>query len=146
MVDMYALMSALPISDLEPDLVASIGGLLDAPKDQSRQYDIFLLEQPAGQRVPYIDPMQAWDVILRGRGLAEDAAKAKTIAFLVRMKANLKESLWVRFSTPSTQSPLNVFPFLTLSPAKNLSRMNEKFSHAYHLSSQSVPTCGQVVH
>lgn len=35
MVDISVLMSALPISGLEPQWVAFIGGLIDVPEDQA---------------------------------------------------------------------------------------------------------------
>jgi hypothetical protein len=70
MVDISALMRVLPVSRLEPDWVASLGGFIDVPKDRGWQERIRLLEPPAGQRVPYIEPVEALEKLLRRQGVA----------------------------------------------------------------------------
>jgi hypothetical protein len=57
-VDVQALMRALPVSGLEPEWVASVGGLIDVADDQGWREIIHFLEPPAGQRFPYIDPVK----------------------------------------------------------------------------------------
>jgi hypothetical protein len=96
-VDIKALMRALPISGLEPQCLASIGGLIDAPKDQRWREIIDLLEPPAGQRVPYIEPAKAIEKLLRRQGVAPDDAQARSREAAVRMRADLADDHWVNF-------------------------------------------------
>ena len=74
-VDIQALMHALPVSGLEPQRLASVGGLIDVPKDRRWQETLELLEPPAGQRVPFIEPVGALERILRHQGVALELAK-----------------------------------------------------------------------
>ena len=94
---MAALMSALPISDLEPDLVALISGLIDVPKDQSWRTNLTLLEPPAGQRTPYIDPRQAVPILLRSHGATEAVAQARAQDIVATLKASIDADRWVNF-------------------------------------------------
>ena len=95
MVDISALMRALPVSSLEPDTVAILGGFIDRPKDEHWKDTICLLEPPAGRRVPYIEPVQALETLLRRQGVALDTAQAR--AALARMKAGIEEDHWINF-------------------------------------------------
>lgn len=96
-VDIDALMHALPVSGLEPQCLASIGGLIAVPKDRRWQETIALLEPPAGQRVPYIDPVAAQEKILRHQGVEMTLAKTRAIEAVSRMRADLTEDRWVNF-------------------------------------------------
>lgn len=97
MVDISALMRALPVSSLEPDWVAILGGFIDRPKDERWQDSIWLLEPPAGRRVPYIEPLRALETLLRRQGVALDAAQVQARAALARMKADIEEDHWINF-------------------------------------------------
>ena len=97
MVNIAALMKALPVSGLEPANVALLGGFIDAPKDRSWQEHIWLLEPPAGQHIPYIEPMGALEKLLRRQGIAPEDAKARALEAMVRMKKNVQEAYWVNF-------------------------------------------------
>jgi hypothetical protein len=97
MVDIAALMKVLPVSALEPDWVASLGGFIDVPKDRWREERIGLLEPPAGQRVPYIEPVDALEKLLRRRDIAPEDAKARAVEAVARMKDDVAEDRWVNF-------------------------------------------------
>jgi hypothetical protein len=97
MVDISALMRVLPVSALEPDWVATIGGLIEAPQDQAWRESIVLLEPPAGRRVPYIEPLQAVEKLLRRRNVAPDDAEIWAREAVVRLKKTVKASHWVNF-------------------------------------------------
>jgi hypothetical protein len=97
MVDISALMRVLPVSALEPNWVASLGGFIDLPKDRDWQERIGLLEPPAGQRTPYIEPLEALDKLLRRRGVAPVDAKARALEAVTRMKEAVSENRWVNF-------------------------------------------------
>lgn len=97
MVDISALMKVLPVSALEPDCVASLGGFIDVPKDRGWQERIRLLEPPAGQQVPYIEPVEALEKLLRRQGIAPEDAMARALDAVARMKEDVAEDHWVNF-------------------------------------------------
>lgn len=101
-VDIAALMKVLPVSALEPDWVASLGGFIDVPKDRWWEGRIGLLEPPAGQRVPYIEPVDALEKLLRCRGVAPEDAKARVLEAVARMKDDVAEDRWVNFSSTTS--------------------------------------------
>lgn len=106
MVNIDAIMKVLPVSSLEPDFVASIGGLIDVPCDRDWQERIWLLEPPTGQRVPYIEPVEALDKLLRGQGIASDIAKSLVREVLACMKIDIAEDRWGNiFDTYESESP-----------------------------------------
>lgn len=94
MVDIPALLKALPVSALAPNCLASLGGLVDVPKDRDWQERIDFLEPPAGQRVPYIDPVTALEKLLRRKGVPKDVALVQAqeaaAGMRVRMDAGLR--------------------------------------------------------
>ena len=98
MVDIAALMRRLPVSRLEPNWVASLGGFIDVPKDRCWEEHIGLLEPPAGgQRVPYIEPVGALEKLLRSQGVAPEDAKARALDAVAWMKDEVAEEHWVNF-------------------------------------------------
>lgn len=97
MVNIAALMKVLPVSALEPNWVASLGGFIDVPKDREWTERIGLLEPPAGQRVPYIEPVDALEKLLRRQGIASEDAKARALEAVARMKDDVAEDRWVNF-------------------------------------------------
>ena len=96
-VDIQALMKALPVSGLGPQCLASIGGLIDIPKDQRWREFINLLEPPAGQRVPYIEPAKAIEKLLCRQGVSPDDAQARSRETVVRMRGDVADEHWVNF-------------------------------------------------
>lgn len=96
-VDIQALMRALPVSGLEPQWLASVGGLIDVPKDRRWQETIEFLEPPAGQRVPYIEPVGALEKIMRHQGVELALAKTRAIEAVARMKMDMADVQWVNF-------------------------------------------------
>ncbi len=105
-VNIDAIMKVLPVSSLGPDCVALIGGFIDVPCDRDWQERIWLLEPPAGQRVPYIEPVEALEKLLRGQGVASDIAKSLVREVLAYMKIDIAEDRWVNvFDTYESESP-----------------------------------------
>lgn len=90
-------MQALPVSGLEPQSLATIRGLIEAPRDQSWQESIELLEPPAGRRVPYIDPAKALEKLLRRQGISTDDAQARACEAVLQMKKDISKCHWVNF-------------------------------------------------
>lgn len=97
MVDIAALMRVLPVSGLEPEWVASIGGIVDVPKEQAWQEHITLLEPPAGQHVPYIDPVTALERLLRRQEDALGDAQVRAREAVARMRDEVADDRWVNF-------------------------------------------------
>ena len=97
-VDIQALMRALPVSTLEPNTVAYLGGFSKSLKnDATVRESIRLLEPPASERVPYIDPVAALATLLRYHGLSTEEAKREALHALDRMKHEVAAEIWVNF-------------------------------------------------
>lgn len=97
MVDIEALMNALPVSALAPNWVGSIGGFVAVRKGYEWQDRIMLLEPPAGQRIPYIEPERALDILLRGQSVEPEDAKVFARDAVTRMTACIGEDRWIDF-------------------------------------------------
>ena len=97
-VDIRALMHALPVSALEPNTLACLGGFRKIPKDDWIWKErINLLESPAGQRVPYIEPVAALEILLHHHGLTAEEAKPSALNAIGRMKHGVAPENWVNF-------------------------------------------------
>ncbi|MEX8511157.1 MAG: hypothetical protein AB3X37_10420 [Leptothrix ochracea] len=97
MVNISALMKALPVSGLEPQELATLTGFLDLPEHQRWQGHITLLEPPSGQRVPYINPVAALIILLRHQGMAADEAPAHARALVKELRADMPDVPTARF-------------------------------------------------
>lgn len=97
MVNIAALMKVLPVSQLEPHRVAWLKGFTDVPKECGWEDSIDLLEPPSGQRVPYIEPIDALEKLLRCQGIAPEDAKEQALEAVNRMKEAITEDCWVNF-------------------------------------------------
>lgn len=80
-----ALIQALPISGIEADWLARLTFSI-AEKDE----DITFLEPPAGQRVPFVDPVDAMAVLFRAGGMAADEAHRRAVAEFALLRSDLK--------------------------------------------------------
>ncbi|WP_146144827.1 hypothetical protein [Phreatobacter cathodiphilus] len=63
MVNSEALLRALPVSALEPNVVARLSGWGSENDECAPKGAITLLEPPCGQREPYLDPVEAIEVL-----------------------------------------------------------------------------------
>lgn len=96
-VDMQALMNALPTSGLEPQWLASIKGLLKVPDNHRWREEVLFLEPPADQRVPYIEPTQALEKLLRRQGVWPEDPQTLARNAVARMKKDITQKRWVNF-------------------------------------------------
>ncbi|MEE9923689.1 MAG: hypothetical protein PBV01_10045 [Brucella anthropi] len=115
MVDIEALMRALPVSSLEPNHVASIRGIGNPSKKSPWDNDIDFLEPPAGQRVPYIHALDALEKLLSGPEEPHDEWLEKARLFERELKREIPQNKWVRFYhhlEPDTQEAVPVPDFL----------------------------------
>lgn len=97
MVDMAALVRGLPVSVLEPNELAYIEGIVRTPEKPAWQDSITLLEPPAGQRVPYIDPLRTLENLLRGQGGSREHARTQAYEMTGRMRKEVADGRWVNF-------------------------------------------------
>ena len=95
MVNISALMKILPVSGLEPQWVALIHG--EASEKHNCLETITFLEPPAGRRIPYIEPGEVLEKLLRHHGFALEDAQMLRREAVVRMKGDVAEDLWVNF-------------------------------------------------
>jgi len=73
-----AILKALPITGIEAQWVALLTGFTHQEPVELLEPDITFIEPPAGQHVPYIDPVEAISVLLRSEGIPK--GKAEEIA------------------------------------------------------------------
>jgi hypothetical protein len=95
--DIQALMSNLPVSGLEPARLASLGGFIKTADGRCLQETVQFLEPPAGQHVPYINPMDALEKFLRRQGAVLDDARLLAREAVAQMKADIADDCWVNF-------------------------------------------------
>ncbi len=110
MINIPALMNALPVSSLEPEWVAILYGFMELPKGQEWRGSIQLLEPPAGQHVPYIKPLKALVVLLSAQGIAPDEAKMQAREVVAKMRDEVPENRWVNFLDPFTPESPDCLP------------------------------------
>lgn len=97
MIDILSLLKALPVSGLEPQWMAVIEGFGDKESEDWRKSRIYLLEPPAGQHVPFIDPVQAMTVIFNYQGTNSDFAATRATAKYAELRPQLQLLQRVRF-------------------------------------------------
>lgn len=95
--------------------MASIGGFVDVPEDMRWRECFDLLEPPAGQRVPYIEPVQALEKLLSRQSASPEDAQLRARAAAAGLKESVKAS-WVNFFNhifPDTPDCLPVSDFMS---------------------------------
>lgn len=115
MVDIAALMKGLPISKLEPDWVALIDWNTDGSREETFFEEFWLLEPPAGQRVPYIEPVDALKRLLCRQYSKREEAEARAREMTSRMRNEVADEHWVTFLddlTPDSPECLPLPDFL----------------------------------
>ena len=89
MLDLSNLFAVLPISHLEPEQVAFIEGLTD-PVSGKALRAIRLVEPPATQRVPFIDPVEMLAILFQHQGETYEIAKQRAIAEYAALRPGLR--------------------------------------------------------
>jgi hypothetical protein len=113
MVNLDPLMNALPISTLEPADIAVVTGIFNAPEDQPWLDSIHFLEPPADRRVPYINPLQAIDTLLRGQKNAPETARSGAREAAARMRENEPDWDWVNFYDSFDKAMFGLFALIS---------------------------------
>ncbi|UWF60380.1 hypothetical protein [Brucella sp. 2716] len=135
MVDIDALMRALPISSLEPYHVASIRGVGNPLKKSPWDRNIDFLEPPAGQRLPYIHPLDALEKLLGSQEETHDEWLKKAQLFERELKLEITSNKWARFYhhlEPDMQEAIPVPDFLAWLRKKSIvsSKITDLFEEA----------------
>jgi hypothetical protein len=103
-------MRGLPVSGLNPACVASIFGFVAKGANRRLAKDFALLEPPAGQRVPYIEPMKALQKLLFHRGHSLQDARSRARKAVIQMKDDMPEDRWVNFLDDFKSNSLECLP------------------------------------
>lgn len=122
MVDISALMHALPVSAVRPGHVAWLSGIVDVPQEREWEVGLYLLEPPTGQCRPYLDPERALSLLLRHHGMAADVAQARAQSACSRMRTTIDDNRWVTFFdylVPDSPECVPVADFTTWLRAEN---------------------------
>lgn len=109
MADTDALAKVLPYVSLEPSWVAIIDVALE-PVESSVGTTIALLEPPAHQSVPYIEPAAAMKVLLRRRSLGNEAADTCVNEVFARMQHEIADEHWISFMDGFDEEPYQCLP------------------------------------
>jgi len=97
MVDISALMNALPVSGLEPQLIGLLNGLIPKSPDEYCEPSIELVEPPAGRHVPFVNPIKILTIFFRRGGMDRREAINSAEAKYQELKNTLTASSQVVF-------------------------------------------------
>jgi len=83
------LMAALPVSGIESQWLACIEGFLPKNEGEFLEPSIIFFEPPAGQNVPYLDPIETMIVLFRDNGKSPDEARALAVSEYAMLRPKL---------------------------------------------------------
>lgn len=109
MVDIEALMRALPVSSLQPQTIAIIETANDNKGRFERRF-IELLEPPAFDNMPYIRPSDALQALDANDQLAEEQDLGRSKSLNAELERAFPESKWVQFFDPSNPDAAGAIP------------------------------------
>lgn len=109
MVDIEALMCALPVSSLQPQTIALIETTI-ANKGRLEHHFIELLEPPAFDNVPYIRPSDALQALDAHHQLAEELHLRRSKSLNNELERAFPESKWMQFFDPSNPDAAGAIP------------------------------------
>jgi len=110
MVSINALQQCLPVTGLEPQLVAFVQAVSDIPDDLRWERSIRLFEPPAGQRVPYLEPVHSLALLLVHQGAELDAALARAAKEYEAIRNRLSAQYRVHFYDDLEPNPAEQIP------------------------------------
>lgn len=119
-----ALMTALPISGIDSQLLASLSGVVATGPDDFVEPYITFLEPPAGQSVPYIDPVEAITVLLRADGLSKQDAYSRALSEFALLRPELpllqRPRLYTGFEVMNVSECISVSRFVAFLRERDL--------------------------
>ncbi len=109
MVDIEALMRALPVSSLQPQTIA----LIETANDNKGRFEhhfIELLEPPAFDNVPYIRPSDALQALNANHQLTEEHDLRRSKSLNNEFERAFPDIKWVQFFDPSNLDAAGAIP------------------------------------
>ena len=97
MINIYALLKSQPISSLESQLLATINGFVTRTSIEWRDPCISLLEPPAGQHVPFVNPVEVMEVLFSHQGIEQGEANNIAVVEYAELRLRLDQYQRVRF-------------------------------------------------
>jgi hypothetical protein len=99
MVNISSLLNMLPISNLEPNWIGIIRGFSEKllESEEWRETDIWFIEPPAGQHVPFVDPVETMALLFAHQGMGPEEAAAEAAAEYEELRLRLGDAERVRF-------------------------------------------------
>ena len=97
MINIQALLRSQPITGLQSEELADIRGF--DPKATAAWLDPYIsfLEPPAGQHIPFVNPVEAMVVLFRHQGLEQSEATNKAVVEYAELRIRLDLYQRVRF-------------------------------------------------
>lgn len=97
MINIQALLRSQPITGLQSEELADIRGF--APKSTATWLDPYIsfLEPPAGQHVPFVNPVEVMEILFRHLGEAQNEATNKAVIEYAELRLHLGIYQRVRF-------------------------------------------------
>ena len=89
MINISALLKSQPISGLESQTLAIIKGFAPKAAAEWRDPRICFLEPPADQHVPFINPVEAMEVLFRHQGAEQSEATNKAVSEYAELRLRL---------------------------------------------------------
>lgn len=97
MINILALLKSQPISGLQSQEIALIKGFSPKTGIKWRDPSIWFLEPPAGQHIPFINPIEAMEVLFRHQGAEHTEATNKAVIEYAELRLRLDIFQRVRF-------------------------------------------------
>ncbi len=97
MINILALLKSQPITGLESNSIALIKGFSPKTAIKWRDPSIWFLEPPAGQHIPFINPIEAMEVLFRHQGTEHTEATHKAVIEYAELRLRLDIFQRVRF-------------------------------------------------
>lgn len=110
MLNLAALMRALPRSALQPAVLATLDGFVDGPERHHWWNRVELLEPPAGLCEPCIEPLHALTLLLRHQGMAAPQAQDRAREAVARLQSDVAPDRWVRYFDHDDANPPACLP------------------------------------
>ncbi len=96
MINIYALLKSQPISSLESQLLATINGFVTRTSIEWRDPCISLHEPPAGQHVPFVNPVEVMEVLFSHKGIEQGEANNIAVVEYAELRLRLDQYQRVR--------------------------------------------------
>lgn len=84
-----AIIKALPVTGIESQWLARLSGFLPEAATDCQEVEITFLGPPAGQHVPFIDPVKAMTILFNADGMTYEDASTRAITEFTALRTGL---------------------------------------------------------